>query len=121
MVSRTESARSPYYVRYRTAEGELKSIRRVPPAKLHDMVPDDVVTISRKRSDNWENGEEVKILGINPKQPNTLMVEREDGKTTFLAYTDVKSKPKSAADIEYAEELRERASDPIGSDYLLWP
>lgn len=121
MLKSASTTRSPYYVRYRDSDGELKSIRRVPPAKLHDMMPDDVVTISKKRSDNWENGEEVKIVGINPKQPNTVMVEKENGTRTFLSYTDVKTKPKTAADVEYAEELKERANDPIGSDYLLWP
>ncbi|MEY2988772.1 MAG: hypothetical protein RJB13_2293 [Pseudomonadota bacterium] len=121
MVKGTPTNRSPYYVRYRDMDGELKSIRRVPPAKLHDMMPDDVVTISRKRSDNWEDGEEVKVIGINPKQPNTLMVEKENGTRTFLAYSDLKTKPRTEADIAYAEELRERANDPIGSDYLLWP
>jgi hypothetical protein len=121
MVKGASANRSPYYVRYRDADGELKSIRRVPPAKLHDMMPDDVVTISRRRSDNWDDGEEVKVVGINPRQPNTLMVEKEDGKKTFLAYSDVKTKPRSASEVAYAEELKERASDPIGSDYLLWP
>lgn len=113
--------RAPYNVRYRTPDGEVKAIRRVPPPRLHDLVPDDVVTISQKRSDNWEAGEDVTVVGVNERHPNTLWVEDSDGKRTFLSYSDVKGQPKSRGDQEYVEEIRERKRDPIGSDYLLWP
>ena len=121
MVQSVSTSRTPYNVRYRTSDGEVKTIRRVPPSRLHDMVPDDMVTISQKRSDNWTEGSEVKVVGVSARQPNTLWVEDSDGNRTFLPYTDVRGQPKSAADRELAEEIRERKKDPIGSDYLLWP
>lgn len=113
--------RTPYTVRYRTDEGEMKSIRRVPPPKLHNFVPEDVVTISKKRSDNWDSDEQVKVVGVSARQPNTLWVEKEDGRRTFLPYSDVRGVARSEADVEFAEDIRERRSDPLGSDYLLWP
>jgi len=121
MVQSVSVNRTPYNVRYRTSDGEVKIIRRVPPSKLHDMMPDDMVTISHKRSDNWDSGEEVKVVGVNSKQPNTLWVEKSDGRRTFLSYSDVKGQSKGESDIQFAEEIRERKQDPIGSDYLLWP
>ena len=121
MVQSVSANRTPYNVRYRTSDGEVKIIRRVPPSKLHDMMPDDMVTISQKRSDNWDSGEEVQVVGVNSKQPNTLWVEKSDGRRTFLSYSDVKGQMKGESEIQFAEEIRERKKDPIGSDYLLWP
>lgn len=115
------TSRAPYVVSYRGSDGEMKTIRRVPPAKLHDFQTDDMVTISKKRSDNWESDQEVKVVGISNRQPNTLMVEGPDGKHTFLAYTDVRGKAKNQADAALQEEFKERERDPLGSDYLLWP
>jgi len=121
MAEKVEFTRTPYNVSYRTSDGELKKIRRVPPAKLHDLEPEDVVTISQKRSDNWDSGQEVRVVGVNKRQPNTLWVEGADGRRTFLTYSDVRSKPKSAGEAAFAEDISERQRDPIGSDYLLWP
>lgn len=121
MSGRVETSRVPYVVSYRSSDGELKSIRRVPPQKLHDFETDDVVTISHKRSDNWNSDDEVRVVGINQRQPNTLMVEGPDGRHTFLSYTDVRGKNKNLGDEAMREELKERQRDPIGSDYLLWP
>ena len=121
MAESVSFKRTPYIVQYRTEEGELKSIRRVPPPKLHPFLPEDVVTISKKRSDNWDAEEEVKVDGVNERQPNTLWVEKADGRRTFLPYSDVRAAARSEADVEFADEIKERRSDPLGSDYLLWP
>lgn len=121
MAVKVDASRAPYVVSYRTSDGELKTVRRVPPAKLHDFQTDDVVTISRKRGDDWDVDQDVKVVGVNKRQPNTLMVEGKDGKHTFLTYSDVRGKPKNQADQALQEDFEERKRDPIGSDYLLWP
>lgn len=121
MSAKVQSARVPYTVSYRTSDGELKSIRRVPPPKLHEFQTEDMVTITRKRGDDWDADQEVKVVGISNRQPNTLMVERKDGRHTFLTYTDVRGRPKNAADETLKEDFQERQRDPLGSDYLLWP
>lgn len=121
MSAKVEASRAPYVVSYRGADGELKTIRRVPPAKLHNFQTDDVVTISRKRGDDWDVDQEVKIVGVSRRQPNTLMVEAENGRHTFLTYTDVRGKPRNESDQALVDEFKERQRDPIGSDYLLWP
>ncbi|MFZ9521047.1 MAG: hypothetical protein ACO3A4_11285 [Silvanigrellaceae bacterium] len=121
MPADVKASRAPYVVSYRSNDGELKSIRRVPPPKLHNFQTDDVVTISRKRGDDWDVDNEVKVTGINKRQPNTLRVENADGKHTFLTYSDLRGKAKNQADAELQEEFNERQRDPIGSDYLLWP
>jgi hypothetical protein len=121
MAQRVSQDRTPYNVRYRTSEGDVKVIRRVPPARLHDLMPDDLVTISNKKSENWDSGEEVRVVGVSPRQPNTLWVEKSDGRRTFLPYSDVQGPPNPQSGVEFAEEIRERRRDPIGSDYLFWP
>lgn len=121
MSAKIEFNRVPYTTSYRSIDGEMKTIRRIPPAKLHDFETDDVVTITRKRGDDWDTEQEVKVVGINSRQPNTLMVEGENGKHTFLTYTDVRGMPKNAGDEAMLADQQERQRDPLGSDYLLWP
>ncbi|NBW82867.1 hypothetical protein EBR21_14045 [bacterium] len=121
MPTKVDVSRAPYVVSYRDNDGELKTIRRVPPAKLHKFETDDVVTISRKRGDDWNTDSEVKVIGVNKRQPNTLMVENAEGRHTFLTYTDVRGKARNQADAELQEDFNEKQRDPIGSDYLLWP
>ncbi|WP_186646864.1 hypothetical protein [Fluviispira vulneris] len=106
--------RTPYYVEY-YKDGEKQTIRRVPPVKLHDYAIGDEVTINRKKGDDWDKGDEVEIKAINPRQPNTLTIKKENEEYTFLTYGDADLKSKSAQ--HYIDEGR----DPFGSQYLLWP
>lgn len=110
--------RTPYTVRY-MKDGVQKVERRVPPPKLHDILPGDEVTISRRKGADWDEGDEVKVKGINPRQPNTLQVEK-NGKTTFLPYFDTRFEGRPGEDV-IAEDERRAEADPIGSKYLLWP
>jgi hypothetical protein len=110
--------RTPYTVSY-MKDGERRTIRRVPPPKLHDLAPADKVVISRKKGDDWDAGDEVTVKSIGRRQPNTLQVEK-DGKTTFLPYFDVLFREREGADI-IAEDGMKIARDPLGSKYLLWP
>ncbi|WGL60346.1 hypothetical protein QEJ31_01850 [Pigmentibacter sp. JX0631] len=106
--------RTPYNVEY-YKDGVKETIRRVPPPKLHDMEEGDEVKIIRKKGDDWDQGDRVDIKAINPRQANTLTIEKANGDYTFLSYDDVELKEKSA--LHYIREGR----DPFGSQYLLWP
>lgn len=111
--------RRPYMVSY-TKDGVRHTIRRVPPPKLHDYLPEDKVTIRRTKGEDWEEGDEVTVRGVNRRQPNTLQVEGPDGKKTFLPYFDVAFKDRKGEDIIMEDEMKV-ARDPLGSKYLLWP
>jgi hypothetical protein len=111
--------RTPYNVTY-YKDGEKKVIRRVPPPKLHEGLPTDIVELKSKRSDDFPEGENYKIKHINPRHPNTLQIEDEDGKTTFV----------SSFEVELKEKIAEREGEvapgktydvPRLNRYLLWP
>ena len=110
--------RTPYKVTY-YKNGKKKTIRRVPPPKMHGLLPKDNVRITQKKGDDWDEGKGVKIKGVSQRQPNTLYVEDEDGKRTFLSFYDV--------EWENITEQRKLAAergedyDEYGSDYLLYP
>ena len=42
-------SRKPYTITYQDLKGETKKIRRVPPPKLHEALPTDIVTLTRKK------------------------------------------------------------------------
>ncbi|MCA2960534.1 MAG: hypothetical protein IOD12_09790 [Silvanigrellales bacterium] len=122
MVSRVPEGnfdRKPYNVSY-TKDGVRQTIRRVPPPKLHDLLPEDKVTIRRTKGDDWEEGDEVTVRGVGRRQPNTLQVEGQNGKKTFLPYFDVAFKDRAGEDVIVEDELK-ISRDPLGSKYLLWP
>ncbi len=91
-------------------------IRRRPPPQLHRIRVEDEVSITRKKNDDWDKGDEVVVTGISKRQPNTLLVEKGDGTHTFLSYRDVQLESRPGG-----EESFESEQDPIGSRYLLWP
>ena len=76
--------RTPYKVVYQDLQGKLQTISRTPPEKLHDALPEDVVTLDRRRSDDFVAGEDYEVKHINPRHPNTLQLMRADGATTFV-------------------------------------
>lgn len=108
--------RKPYFVSYIDTEGKQQKIRRVPPPKLHDALPTDKIQLTKKRSDDFNEGDIVTVSSINPRHANTLKVENKDGQTTFVDYYDMVLKEKRAARGGIpAEQLPER------NKYLLWP
>jgi len=111
--------RTPYTVSY-MQDGVQHKIRRTPPPKLHGLQTEDKVTISRRKGEEWAEGDEVKIKGISARQPNTLQVEK-NGKVTFLPYFDVQFKERPGAPDVIAQDGFKVAADPLGSKYLLWP
>lgn len=108
--------RKPYIVRYLDQDGNQQQIRRVPPPKLHDALPTDKVELKKRLSDDFQEGDVLTVKSINPRSPNTLKVENEDGKVTFISSYDMFLKDKMAArDGLQPEQLPER------NKYLLWP
>ena len=111
--------RTPYTVKY-MKDGVQQKVRRTPPPKLHDLLPEDKVIISRRKGEAWDAGDEVTVKNITSRQPNTLQVEK-DGRTTFLPYFDVRFSERPGAPDVIAQDDLKVAGDPLGSRYLLWP
>ncbi len=119
--------RRPYKVEY-YKDGKKQSLMRRPPPKLHDGLAGDTVTITRRKNDDWREDDDVKVKAINPRQPNTLQVEKSNGEYTFLSYFDCKLQPRAGDEIVTDSKGRpvldsqgQPVRDPIGNDYLLWP
>ena len=110
--------RTPYTVKYQDLSGKSKTIRRVPPKKLHTLLPEDQVQIRQKKNDDWNKGEQVYIDAINPKQPNTLQLADDDNNKTFMSFYDVKT---TDAKTPVLVEEAEKQKDMIDKSYLLWP
>lgn len=107
--------RKPYTVHY-YKDGEKKSYRRVPPPKLHDILPRDKVSLTRGKNEDFEKGDEFFVKHINQRHPNVLQLITDDGRTTFVDHYDVQLEQKlsgrggvSALDL------------PENNKYLLWP
>lgn len=119
--------REPYTVRYVDLAGEVKSIRRVPPPKMHEALPQDVVEITGKKNADFRAGDKVEVVGITPRQPNVLKVRNDSGQTTFVDYFDVrldemKATPydgDKARSTSPQEWYRNRTA--TDSRYLIWP
>lgn len=109
-------SRSPYTVSYQDLKGEMQTIRRVPPPKLHEALPTDVVKLTRKKNDDFREGDEFEVVSITDRQPNVLQLQRDDGTKTFVDYYDVA--------LERRIALRDGVDprdEPINNKYLLWP
>ncbi len=113
--------RKPYFVHYTdSATGERKSIRRVPPPKLHSALPGDVVELTSKKSDDFDAGDRFTVKHINPRHPNVLQIKDDDGKTTFVNWFEARLDEMVAPRAE-GQAASEPGVLPIKSDYLLWP
>lgn len=108
--------RKPYTVTYTDMQGQVKTLRRVPPAKVHEALPTDIVTITHKRNDDFRAGDDVEVKHINPRNPNVLQVQNDEGQTTFLDVFDFSLKEEVAW--RNGIDPRDR---PGNSRYLLWP
>ena len=108
--------RKPYTVSY-MKDGVLKKIRRRPPPKLHEMLPKDEVTLTRKKNDDFQVDDSFKVKHINQRHPNVLQLENDDGQTTFVDYYDLKIERKLGE-----RPGGQNALDlPENTEYLLWP
>ena len=116
--------RKPYVVSYIDTQGQQQKIRRVPPPKLHSAMPTDRVELKTRRSDHFQAGDEVTVKRINPRHPNVLQVENEEGQTTFISHTDMIFEQKSAENLSIKSTSPQVEPDddtPISSSYLDWP
>ncbi len=120
-------AREPYTVKYVDLAGEVKSIRRVPPPKLHDALPQDSVEITRKKNDDFRAGDSVEVVGITSRQPNVLQVRNEKGQTTFIDYFDMRLDemgPSPSEGEKLSTSLPQdwyRDRPTTDNRYLIWP
>jgi hypothetical protein len=109
-------SRAPYKVTYKDLQGEVKTIRRVPPPKLHDVLPTDVVSLSRQKSETFQEGDEFEVKHINPRHANTLQLVDADGATTFVDHYDVVLEEEVAP--RPGVDPRDK---PVNNRYLTWP
>jgi hypothetical protein len=108
--------RTPYKITYRDLQGELKTIKRTPPPKLHDALPTDIVELTHTKNADYQAGDKLEVVGISPRQPNVLQVKNGDGQVTFIDYYDAKLDREVAP--RNGVDPRDR---PVNNKYLLWP
>lgn len=110
----------PYQVTYRSVvDGEMHTIRRRPPPKLHTLLPEDRVVLSHKKNDDWQLGEEYEVSAFTKKAPNTIKItNRETKDYTYVPYYDLKLQPKPG---ESLVDDGEGGVKRISNRYLGWP
>lgn len=110
----------PYKVTYRSVvDGEMHTIQRRPPKKLHTFLPEDRVELSFKKNDDWRLGEEYEVEAFSKKSPNTIRItNRETKDYTYVPYYDLKLQPKPGESLIEDEKGEMR---PVSNRYLGWP
>lgn len=108
--------RRPYTVTYQDLKGERHTIRRVPPPRLHNIYPTDLVELTRGKNLDFLEGDEFEVKHINPRHPNVLQLVNDEEITTFVEYFDA----------ELTEEVADRPGvnpfdKPANNRYLMWP
>jgi hypothetical protein len=109
----------PYLVSY-YRDGQIHKIRRTPPPKLHPLEDGDTTTITRKKNDDWDEGDKVTIKGYNSRHPNTLQIEK-NGETSFLDFMDLDFEGKDQTDLKKIAQRSKQKSEKAAYQYLLWP
>ena len=66
-------SRRPYTVTY-MKNGERHTIRRRPPEKLHNIWPEDEVSLLRGKNADFQAGDEFEVKHINPRHPNIIQL-----------------------------------------------
>lgn len=111
--------RQPYKVTY-FKDGVKQTIRRIPPPKLHNIMPKDQVILKTRKNADYQEGDEFTVKGVSPRQPNTLHLQNEDGKSTFVSYRDLEvTESFHFTDDDGNQVPVEEA--PGANRYLLWP
>lgn len=116
----TVNPRKPYKVTYRSVvDGEMHTIRRIPPPKLHTLLPEDRVELKHKKNDDWQLGEEYEVEAFTRKAPNTIKISNKETKDyTYVPYYDLKFQPRAGETMKEDSSGRLR---PISNRYLNWP
>ena len=109
--------RIPYKTVYKDFHtNEVKTIRRVPPEKLHDILPTDKVELTTTLGADWKEGNIYTAKFIGPRSPNVIQIEDSKVGTTFVPYFELK------LDSEVAERDGGKRIDKASSNkYLIWP
>jgi len=118
MAREIKFSREPYRVTY-YQDGVKHTIRRVPPPKLHPILPEDKVELTRSKNADFRAGDRFAVKDIQPRQPNVLQIQNEEGLTTFVDSFDVNLIESNSDFI--LNEAGELVEKPIDNDYLLWP
>lgn len=106
----------PYQVIYKDHHtGELKKIVRRPPEKLHEILPTDVVKLTQRKNEDFDEGKEYKVKHISPRAPNILQLKDDEGQTTFVEHFQAELEEK------VAYRSVPTVDDVVRSKYLLWP
>ena len=113
----THFSRKPYTVSY-LKDGKKMTIKRQPPATLHKMLPTDIVELNQTKNSEFVAGDEFTIKGINPRQPNIIQIEDDEGLATFVPYYDLILEEAVAP---RSRSTAERQDSPEENRYLLWP
>lgn len=108
---------APYIVSW-YENGEKKTMRRVPPPRLHQMLPTDIVELKSKRSDDFKAGEEFEIKHIANRHPNTIQLVNSRGETTFVGFHHLELKEEVA---ERPGRLRGYVENSRKNAYIPWP
>lgn len=112
-------SRQPYKVTY-FKDGVKQTIRRVPPPKLHNIMPKDEVILKTKKNADYLAGDEFTVKGINPRQPNTIHLENAEGESTFVSYRDLEVTDSFHFTDEEGNQVPVEEA-PGANRYLLWP
>ena len=110
-------ARKPYLAFYHDFKThELKSTRRRPPLKEHDLEPSDQVELLSTKNADWQKGDLYEVKRLAHKNSNLVQITNEDKETTFINADQLKIEAKGA---------RSAPKDPryglYWSEYLTWP
>lgn len=97
--------------------GEKKTMRRIPPPKLHTMLPEDIVELKSKRSDDFLEGKNYEIKGISPRHPNTIQIKNDEGQTTFVEYFKLEPEEKRILNADGSLSINNSKLNK----YLRWP
>lgn len=113
--------RKPYEVKYHDLHGELQTIKRRPPEKIHNIWPEDKVELKFKKNDDWQAGEIYEAKHINPKHPNVIQIKSDD-ESTFVSAYDLELKSSSNSwDGWAAKNGLDPRDEPVNNEYLNWP
>lgn len=118
-------SREPYKVTY-YKDGEKQTIRRRPPPKLHDALPEDTVILTRGKNDDYREGDKFKVKTIQQRSPNTLQLVNEEGMATFVDHRDIKLLTQPIDRVREGRMTKDEARAAgidlsVDDKYLLWP
>ncbi len=105
------------------SEGKVKTIRRPPARKLHDLLPLDKVELKSDRSHFFEAGEDYVVKTYNAKHPNVIQLKDDEGHSTWVPYSELNLK-EAIGEVDpqgKPEQKRIMQRAQQNTKYLQWP